>query len=131
MDQIIVEFPRYPLKGQEEADVRSGYISNGKDPKYLPKLPVFVGGHTDFMIGVKHLQYYSEKVFQLPSGLTIYISWFKNTVTTLYREKSLGRLFIYFVIFLIILLEFVLFIYVCSFVHVFIAVFYWLFEKFK
>ena len=79
MDQIIVEFPRYPLKGQEEADVRSGYISNGKNPKYLPKLPVFVGGHTDFMIGVKHLQYYSEKAFQLPSGLTIYISWFKNT----------------------------------------------------
>ena len=37
---------------------------------------------------------------------------------------------IYF-IFLIILLEFVLFIYVCSFAHVFIAVFYWFYEKFK
>ena len=32
---------------------------------------------------------------------------------------------------LIILLEFVLFIYVCSFGRVFIAVFYWCFEKFK
>ena len=50
---------------------------------------------------------------------------------TLYREKSLGGLFIYFVIVLIILLESVLFIYVCSFVRVFIAVFYWFFEKFK
>ena len=33
LDQITVEFPKYPLKGQVEADVRSGYISNGKDPK--------------------------------------------------------------------------------------------------
>ena len=78
LDQITVEFPKYPLKGQVEADVRSGYISNGKDPKYLPKLPAFVGGHTDFMIGVKYLRYYPEKVFQLPSGLAIYKSWFKN-----------------------------------------------------
>ena len=31
------------------------------------------------MIGVKHLRYYPEKVFQLPSGLAIYKSWFKNT----------------------------------------------------
>ena len=78
LDQITVEFPKYPLKGQVEADVRSGYISNGKDPKYLPKLPAFVGGHTDFMIGVKCLRYYPEKVFQLLSGLAIYKSWFKN-----------------------------------------------------
>ena len=56
LDQITVEFPKYLLKGQVEADVRSGYISNGKDPKYLPKLPAFVRCHTDFMIGVKYLQ---------------------------------------------------------------------------
>ena len=43
----------------------------------------------------------------------------------LYSEKSLGGLFIYFVSFLIILLEFALFVYVCSFVRVFVAVFYW------
>ena len=73
-----MEFPKYLLKGQVEADVRSGYISNGKDPKYLPKLPAFVGGHTDFLIGVKYLQYYPEKVFQSPSGLVIDKSWFKN-----------------------------------------------------
>ena len=66
------------LKGQVEVDVRSGYISNGKDPKYVPKLPVFVGGHTDFMIGVKYLRYYPEKVFQLPFGLTIYKFQFEN-----------------------------------------------------
>ena len=82
LDQITVEFPKYPLKGQVEANVRSGYISNGKDPKYLPKLPVFVGGRTDFMIGVKYLQYYPEKVFQLPFGLTIYKSRFENADRT-------------------------------------------------
>ena len=58
-------------------------------------------------------------------------SFYFNERHRLYREKSLGGLFIYFVSFLIILLEFVLFIYVCSFVRVFIAVFYWCFEKFK
>ena len=77
-----MEFPKYPLKGQVETDVRSGCISNGKGPKYLPKLPTFVGGHTDFMIGVKYLRYFPEKVFQLPSGLAINKSWFKNAVGT-------------------------------------------------
>ena len=62
--QITVEFRKYLLKGQVEAGVRSGYISNGKDPKYLPKLPAFVVGHTDFMIGVKYFRYYPEKMFQ-------------------------------------------------------------------
>ena len=30
------------------------------------------------MIGIKYLRYYPEKIFQLPSGLSIYKSWFKN-----------------------------------------------------
>ena len=30
------------------------------------------------MLGIKYQSYYPEKVFQLPSGLTIYRSWFKN-----------------------------------------------------
>ena len=33
LEQIRVEFPKHLSKGQVEADVRSGYISNGKDPK--------------------------------------------------------------------------------------------------
>ena len=45
-------FPKYLLKGQVDADVRNDYISNGEDPKYLPKLPSLEGGHTDFMIRV-------------------------------------------------------------------------------
>ena len=53
-------------------------MSNGKHRKYLPDLPAFVRGHTDIMIGIKYLRYYPEKVFQLPSGLAIDKSWFKN-----------------------------------------------------
>ena len=30
------------------------------------------------MLGIKYLRYYPEKVFHLPSGLTINRSWFKN-----------------------------------------------------
>ena len=74
LDQSTVEFSKYLLKSQVGADVRSGYISNGKDPKYLSKLPVFVGGHTDFMIGVKYLQY----PVSVTAWSCIYKSWFKN-----------------------------------------------------
>ena len=35
-------------------------------------------GDTDFTLGIKYLRNYSKKVFQLPSGITIYKSWFKN-----------------------------------------------------
>ena len=38
--------------------------------KNLPKLPRYIGGNTDFMIGIKYLRYYPEKIFQLPSGLS-------------------------------------------------------------
>ena len=61
LDQTTVEFPKYPVKGLVEADVRNGYISNGKDPKYLPKLQAFVGGHIDVMIGVKYSRNYPKK----------------------------------------------------------------------
>ena len=64
LDQITVKFHQYPLKGN--------------NPRDLPQLPQFVGGDTDFMLGIKYLGYNPEKVFQLPSGVTIYRSWFKN-----------------------------------------------------
>ena len=78
LDQITVKFPNYPIRGRVEDDIIKGYKVNGGDPRELPKLPKSVGGHTDFMIGIKYLRYYPEKVFQLPSGLSIYRSWFKN-----------------------------------------------------
>ena len=78
MDQITVKFPQYPLKGKVEDDIKDAYRREGNDPRYLPNLPKFVGGNTDFMLGIKYLRYYPEKIFQLPSGLTIYKSWFLN-----------------------------------------------------
>ena len=48
------------------------------NPRDLPQFQKYVGGDTDFMLGIKYLRYYPEKLFQLPSGLTIHISCLKN-----------------------------------------------------
>ena len=53
LDQITVQFPKYPLQGRVEKDIRNGYKQIGGDVKNLPKLPRYVGGNTDFMIGIK------------------------------------------------------------------------------
>ena len=66
------------MKGIVEEDIAAGYKRQGNSSRDLPQLPQSVGGDTDFMLGIKYLRYYPEKVFQLPSGLTIYRSWFKN-----------------------------------------------------
>ena len=78
LDQITVKFPQNPLKGIVEEDIAAGYKRQGNSSRDLPQLPQSVGGDTDFMLGIKYLRYYPEKVFQLPSGLTIYRSWFQN-----------------------------------------------------
>ena len=79
IDHITVEFPYYPLKVKMQDDVINSYKQNRGDPSVLLKLLQSFGGHTNFMLGIKYLRYYPEKVFQLPSGLTIYRSCFKNT----------------------------------------------------
>ena len=70
------------MRGRVEDDIKKAYKISGGNLKELPKLPKSVGGHTDFMIGIKYLRYYPKKVFQLPSGLSIYRSWFKNADRT-------------------------------------------------
>ena len=65
------------MKGIEE-NITAGYKRQGNNPSDLLQLPQSVGGDTDFMLGIKYRRYYPEKVFQLPSGLTKYRSWFKN-----------------------------------------------------
>ena len=77
LDQIIVQFPKYLLQGRVGKDIKNGYKQIEGDMKNLPKLPRYVGGNADFMISIKYLRYYPEKIFQLPSGLSIYKSWFK------------------------------------------------------
>ena len=53
-------------------------MESGGNIEDLPKLPEAVGGKIDFIIGIKYLHYYPQKIFQMPSGLTIYESIFKN-----------------------------------------------------
>ena len=85
LDEIPMKFQTYPMRARMEDDIKTAYkISEGN----LKELPKSVGGNTDFMIGIKYLRYYPEKVFQLPSGLSIYISWFKNADGT---REVIGR----------------------------------------
>ena len=65
--------PQYSVKGIVE-DIAAGYNRQGNNPRDLGLLE----GDTDFTLRIKYLRNYSKKVFQLPSGITIYKSWFKN-----------------------------------------------------
>ena len=79
LEKITPTFPCYPLQGKVEQDLIQAFKETKKRiSKQLPKLPKFVGGDTDFMIGIRYLRYYPEKIFELPTGLTIYESKFKN-----------------------------------------------------
>ena len=77
LDKITSEFPRIPLEGMEN-EVHAAFVEQGGDVNDLPKLPKFVGGETDLMIGVRYLKYFPKEVFSLPSGLTLYESKFLN-----------------------------------------------------
>ena len=59
-------------------DVENSYIGKGGQLDDLPKLPQEVGGQVDIMLGIKYLRYHPQKVFSMPSGLTIYQSSFLN-----------------------------------------------------
>ena len=78
LDRVTHEFPQYPLK-QIEKDIGDAYRSSGKDPSELPRLPAYVGGETDLMIGSKYLKYHPVFKFQMPSGLRIYESSFASS----------------------------------------------------
>ena len=73
MDIITGDFPKYPLE-EVEKEISKAFLDTGGDLRILPKLPKYVGGNTDLMIGIKYLKYYPKKIFSLPSGLTIYES---------------------------------------------------------
>ena len=76
LNQITAKFPMYPLQTQVQKDIIDNYKLAGKDPHELPRLPKYVGGETDLMIGIKYLKYFPEFVFSLPTGLSIYNSHF-------------------------------------------------------
>ena len=78
-DKITTTFPSYPLQVEVVQDLIQAFKGTKKRIlKQLPKLPKFVGGDTDFMIGIRYLRYYPQKIFDLPTGLTIYESKFRN-----------------------------------------------------
>ena len=79
LDRITSQFPKYPIVGEVGNDIITAYKYVGGNPKDLPKLQSWCGGEVDFMIGIKYLRYHPEKVFQLPSGLTIYRSVLENS----------------------------------------------------
>ena len=60
-----------------ERDIRKEFDKSNNKQK-LPRLPPSVGGNVDIMIGVQYLRYFPTEVFQLDSGLTIYLSPFHN-----------------------------------------------------
>ena len=59
-------------------DIENAYKLAGGDVSKLPSVPKVIGGDVDIMIGVKYQRYHPEKIFSLPSGLTIYRSPFLN-----------------------------------------------------
>ena len=61
LDQITVQFPKYPLQGRVIKDIRNGYKQIGGDMKNLPKLLRYVGENTDFTIEIQYLRYNPEK----------------------------------------------------------------------
>ena len=79
VDQVTAEFPKYPLRGTVEDDIRKEFNASpdsaGKD---LPRLPKEVGGRTAIMIGAKYLCYCPKLVFETSQGLGIYRSMFAS-----------------------------------------------------
>ena len=79
LEKIIATFSSHPLQRVVEQDLIKSIIeTKERISKQLSKLLKFVGGDTDFMIGIRYLRYYSQKIFEQLTGLTIYESKFKN-----------------------------------------------------
>ena len=79
LDKVTAVFPKYPLH-KVEKNVQGLCLKLGGQEliNKLPKCPKEVGGETDFMIGIKYFKYFAKEVFKLPSGLTIYESFFRG-----------------------------------------------------
>ena len=77
LDKVTTEFPKYNLHEVQKGIIKE-YEAKRINRKDLPKLPKFVGGTTDIMLGITYLKYFPKPVFELPSGLTIYKSEFAN-----------------------------------------------------
>jgi hypothetical protein len=77
LNKITTTLPKYQL-GEIEKDLHAAYRTSGGEVGELPRLPEFVGGDVDVMIGTKYNRYMPDQVYKMPSGLAIYRSVFKN-----------------------------------------------------
>ena len=79
LDKITTTFPKFPLKDVEN-EFQQAFEASGGVPglESLPKLPKFVGGDTNLMLGVQFLKYFPVLKLRLPNGLSIYESQFSN-----------------------------------------------------
>ena len=78
LDQVTEKVARYPLQGAVEEDIRTAFQLSGGDANKLPRLPKFVGGHVDFMWGMRYNHRMPVEIFRTVTGLSIYESKFKN-----------------------------------------------------
>ena len=79
LDKITTTFPKFPLEDVEN-EFQQAFVASGGVPgvESLPRLPKFVGGDTNIMLGVQYLKYFPVMKFRLPNGLTIYESQFSS-----------------------------------------------------
>ena len=76
LDRITSTFPHYPIQGKVKDDIYNAFNESNCTEEELPKLPEFIGGDIDIMIGAKYLRYHPDPVFSLTSGLTVFKSVF-------------------------------------------------------
>ena len=65
LEEITAIFSSHPLQRVVEQDLIKAIIEiKERISKQLSKLLKFVGRDTDFMIGIRYLRYYSQKIFE-------------------------------------------------------------------
>ena len=65
LEEITATFSSHPLQRVVEQDLIKAIIEiKERISKQLSKLLKFVERDTDFMIGIRYLRYYSQKIFQ-------------------------------------------------------------------
>ena len=72
------DIPNVVVNQQIKENIRRGFHEQKGNLRQLPELPPSSGGDTDFMIGSKYTKYFPKEIFQLPSGLSICKSHFRN-----------------------------------------------------
>ena len=79
LPKITTKFPTYELSKVETFIKEKCQNVKPKLVQYLPKLPKYVGGDTDILIGSKYNKYFPKSKFKLDSGLEIFESVFVSS----------------------------------------------------